>query len=159
MNHSGVAAMHRRQGAPDPVRIGRGQDQVDVVGHQNPGPDLHIRGAAGVRQKVPVQRIVRITKERLHPAVATLRDMMRHARDHEARKAAHTTSIVGQPRQVNLVHCHRNSKKIKKIILFMNGVGLAGLHPANQTIVQDRQTPHPQATACFLKVPRRQMNL
>jgi hypothetical protein len=67
---------------------------VDVIGHQHPAPDLEFRRTAGFRQEVAVRRIVGIAKERLRSAVAALRDVMRHTRDHEARRAADVKSIA-----------------------------------------------------------------
>ena len=40
IDEAGVAAMGIREGAPQPVLVGRHDDQVDVVGHEAIGPDL-----------------------------------------------------------------------------------------------------------------------
>jgi hypothetical protein len=45
---------------------------MDVVGHQAPGPDLDICGAAMKGEEIAVARIVRIGKESLLPPVAPL---------------------------------------------------------------------------------------
>ena len=109
VDRPGIAPMHRSQSAPQPIGIGGRQDQVNVVGHQDLGPDLDIGRAAGLRKQIAIKRVIGIRKEGLRSAIAALRDVMWHTRDHEARKAAHTKSIADRLSRVNLVHCHRNS--------------------------------------------------
>jgi hypothetical protein len=97
VDRPGITAVHRREGAPQSIGIHRRQDQVNVIGHQPPGPDLDLGSTAGFRQEVSVKGIVGIAKEGLRSTVAALGDVMRHTRDHQARKAAHVSIIADQP--------------------------------------------------------------
>ena len=92
----GITAMRRRQGASKSIGIDRRQDQVNVIGHQHPGPDLDLGSTAGFRQEVAVKGIVGIAKEGLRSTVAALGDVMRQTRDHQPRKTAHA-SIIYRP--------------------------------------------------------------
>jgi hypothetical protein len=76
-----------------------------MVGHQDPGPDLDIGRTAGLRKEIAIEPLIGICKEGLRPAVAALRHVMRHPRDHEATKAANAKSIADRLSLVNLVHC------------------------------------------------------
>jgi len=90
MNNSGIAAMHRRQRPAQPVRVGRHEDQMDMVRHQAPRPDVDPCGATGRCEEVAIQRVVVIAEERARPAVATLRHVVRQAGDNDTGKAGHT---------------------------------------------------------------------
>jgi len=46
MDDAGIASMHRRQRAAQPVRVARGQDEMDMIGHEAPGPDFDAGVAA-----------------------------------------------------------------------------------------------------------------
>jgi len=76
MNDAGVAAVHRRQRAAQSVRLGRHQDQMDVVRHQAPRPDFNVGGAAGRREQVTIKRVVVIAEERSRASVAALRHVV-----------------------------------------------------------------------------------
>ena len=76
MDMSDLGAMQLRQRVPDAVAVARGQDQVDVVGHEHPGPDAHLRRTAMLGQEVPIERVVGVAEERLRAPVAALRDVM-----------------------------------------------------------------------------------
>lgn len=84
-----IMAMHEPEGPPQSVHIFRHGDDVDMVGHQAIGPDRHARLPRGLRQQIEIQRIIVIFKKRPLPPVTTLRDVMRDARQDEARKAGH----------------------------------------------------------------------
>lgn len=73
---AGVAAVGFLQCADEAVRRGRDEDQVDMVGHQAPGPDLDAGGGRGAGEEVAVEPVVRLAEEDRLPAVALLRDMM-----------------------------------------------------------------------------------
>jgi hypothetical protein len=45
MDYAGIAALHARECAPQPVGIGRHQDEVGVIGHQAPSPHFDTGGA------------------------------------------------------------------------------------------------------------------
>ena len=89
---AGIAAMDLRQGAPQTVPIFRDDDQVHMVRHQHPGPDLDAGRPARRRQKIAIGRVIRIAEEDPRPAVAALRHMMRHAGDDEAGETGHLPS-------------------------------------------------------------------
>ena len=63
MNDAGVAAVHGGQRPAQPVGIGRHQDEMHMVGHQAPGPHLHIGLAALLRQEIAVERIILVAEE------------------------------------------------------------------------------------------------
>ena len=73
---SGVAAVRARQGAAKAVFIRRNQDQMNVIGRQDPAPRLDLGLRAVFGQKVPVERIVAIAEERRGAAVSTLGHMV-----------------------------------------------------------------------------------
>ena len=57
LEDAGIAAVHPRQRAAQPVGIGRHQDQMRVVRHQAPRPHLDIRGAAIFRERITVIQV------------------------------------------------------------------------------------------------------
>ena len=63
LDDSGIVTMHARKCAAQPVRIGRHQDEVDVVRHQAPDPHLDPGGAAVFGEQVAVKRIVAVAEE------------------------------------------------------------------------------------------------
>ena len=89
MNDARVAAVHRRQRTPQSVGVQRCQNQMDVVRHQAPPPDLHLGRAAGRRQQAAVKRIVIIAEEGSRSPVATLRHVVRKAGYNDAGDASH----------------------------------------------------------------------
>lgn len=89
MNDARVAAVHPRQRAAQSVRIRRHQDQMNVVRHQTPRPDLHVGRAAGRRQQVAILRIVVIAEERSRPSISTLRHMVRQAGNYHTGDTGH----------------------------------------------------------------------
>lgn len=108
MNVPRIAAMHRRQRAADPVGIGGHEDEMDMVGHQHPGPDRDAgRGGVGGEQ-VAVERVIRLGEEGRRPAVAALGDMVRMPRKDGAGETSHADWLGLTRADVNLVHCHRN---------------------------------------------------
>jgi hypothetical protein len=64
-------------------------DQMHVVRHQAPGPDIDPCGAAVLREQVAVQRIVVVAEERPRAAIATLGDMVRVIGDDDTGEAGH----------------------------------------------------------------------
>ena len=97
MDDTGIAAMHSRERAADPIGIVRHQDQVHMVGHQDPGPYLHRRGAGVLQQQIAIERVVILGEESLRAAVATLRDMVRVARENGAGEAGHPRRAMPTP--------------------------------------------------------------
>jgi hypothetical protein len=64
--------MNARQCAANTVSIRRNEDEVNVVGHQHPAPDLYAGGMTLMSQEIAIERIVIIAKEGLRPPVAAL---------------------------------------------------------------------------------------
>ena len=93
VNMAGVPPMRLRQRPSQTVRVGGVQDQMDVIGRQNPGPDLHTRLAAMRAQKLFVESVVLVPKKRPRAAIAPLCDMMGKARSHGARETSHANKI------------------------------------------------------------------
>jgi len=89
MDMAGIAAVELGERPPEPVGVARAEDEVDMVRHQHPGPDLDLSRAAGYRQEIAIERIVGIAEEGLRPPVATLRHVMRQAGDDETGEARH----------------------------------------------------------------------
>ena len=94
LDHSGIASMHARQRAAQPIRIGRHQDEVHVVRHQTPSPHLDPGGTAIVGEQVAIKRIVGIAKERARSAVATLGDMVRMIGYDDTGEAGHAVRCL-----------------------------------------------------------------
>ena len=100
---AGIAAMDLGQGTAKPVGIGGRQDQMDMIGHQHPGPDLDSGGATRLGQQSPVQRIVVLAEKHLRAAIATLSDVVRQSGNNEAGKTAHRPSWL--PRRGMSIQC------------------------------------------------------
>jgi hypothetical protein len=79
--------VHPRQRAAQPVGIGRHQDQMHMVRHQAPGPDLD--GTAMFGEQVAIERIVAVAEEGPRAAVATLGDMIGMTGDDDAGETGH----------------------------------------------------------------------
>ena len=105
---AGIGTMHSRQGAPETVRIQRHEDQMEVIGHQAPSPDLDIRRAALAAEEIAIIRIVGGAKKRPLPAIATLGDMVRDMGNDDPGEASHGRILAPRSTRVNFVHCHRN---------------------------------------------------
>lgn len=91
---AGIPAMHRCQRSAQPVRVGRDQDKMDMVGHQHPPPNRDLRRGAVLDQKIAIQRIVGIVEKSLRTAVATLRDVVGQAGEDRTGKASHRTRVT-----------------------------------------------------------------
>jgi hypothetical protein len=89
MNEAGVAPVQRRQRPPQPIIVGRDQDQVHMVRHQTPRPDLDLRRAACRAKQIAIECIVIIVEKRPRPAIAALGDMMRQTGNDDAGKSGH----------------------------------------------------------------------
>ena len=77
VDETGVAPVQLGKGPAQPIRIGRRQDDMDMVGHQAIGPDLRIRLAGRFAEQVTIQRVVRILEEGLAAPIAALRHVVR----------------------------------------------------------------------------------
>ena len=61
------------------------RQQVDVIAHQAPAPDLEPEAHRGLAELVEVSASVRVRQENLAATVATVGDVVRNARDGDAR--------------------------------------------------------------------------
>jgi hypothetical protein len=82
-------SMISRQRTAQPVGIGRHQDQVHVVWHQAPGPDLDRRAPAMCGEQVAIERIIIVAEKRARPTIAAPGDMVRVTRDDNAAETDH----------------------------------------------------------------------
>jgi hypothetical protein len=62
---------------------------MDMVGHQAPCPDLHSGRATRRCEQIAIDRIIVIVEECSRPAVATLRHVVRQARNDDTSKTGH----------------------------------------------------------------------
>ena len=90
---AGIAAVDRRQNPPQSVRLGRDQDQVDMVGHENPGPHLHARRRRVLGQEVAIELIVIVAEEGLRPSIASLGHMVRKTGENRASETSHAGEL------------------------------------------------------------------
>ena len=97
MDGTGIAAMKGRQRPAQAVLILRGQDQVNMVGHEDPRPDVNIGGPAVLREQVAIEAIIGVAEEGLLAAVATLSHMMGEAGKNGARKTGHGAILNSDP--------------------------------------------------------------
>ena len=112
MDDAGVAPMHRRQRAAQAVLVARGQDEMDVVGHQTPGPDFDAGVAARGGEQIATERVIGVGEEHPRAAVAALGDVMRQTGNDDARKPSHGAIMADRVRRVNRMHCHRNHNRM-----------------------------------------------
>ena len=89
LDDAGIAAMHARQRAAQPVGIGRHQDEMHMVRHQAPGPHLDLGGAAIFGKQVAIQRIVAVVEKGARAAIAALGDMVRMTGNDDAGETGH----------------------------------------------------------------------
>ena len=109
MDDAGIAAVNGRERAADSIGVSRNEDEVDVVGHQHPGPDLDAGGAGALGEQVAVEGVVLVAEEGGRPAIAALSDVVRVSGKDGTGKAGHALGIGPPSPAVKLVHCHRNS--------------------------------------------------
>lgn len=102
IDSGGIAAVGVGDTAAQAFRISGHDDQVDMVGHQAPSPDL----AAGLRQsnaqKITLGLIVGTTKETRFLPVSPLGDMVRKAGNDNAGETSHECIIISIIGGVNL---------------------------------------------------------
>jgi hypothetical protein len=84
MDVSGVAPVDQGERAPQAVRIGRVDDEMDVIGHQHPSPDFHAGLAAMPAEEIAVKRVVGVAEKRPRSAIAALRDVVRQSGNDDA---------------------------------------------------------------------------
>jgi len=89
LNNAGVATVHPRQRAAQPVGIGRDQNEMHMVRHQAPGPHFHRGLAAMGSEQIAIQRIVAVAEEGACATIAALRDVMRMTGNDGTSEASH----------------------------------------------------------------------
>ncbi len=89
VDDAGVTPMRRRERAPQPVRVGRRQDEMHRVRHPAPCPNLDAGGPAMLAEQVAIEGVVGVGEERARAAIAALGDVMRQAGDDDAGEAGH----------------------------------------------------------------------
>nr|WP_228765684.1 hypothetical protein [Sphingopyxis solisilvae] len=85
--------MQIAKGPAKPVRIARYQDDMDMVGHQAIGPDLGLRPPRRLGEEIKIDLVVAVLEEGPLAPVAALGNMVRNAREDEARKAGHAETL------------------------------------------------------------------
>ena len=89
-----IAAMGFADRVREAFRAGGFQDEVDMVGHEAPGPASHVVCCAGGRHQIPIERIVPVFEESLLAPVAPLRHMMRKSGQNDPGLASHTGKLA-----------------------------------------------------------------
>ena len=101
LHRSRIGAMDARQCAAQTVRIGRHQDEMNMVWHQAPGPDLDAgRGAVG-GQQVAIKRIIAVAEEGPRAAIAALGDVVRITGDDDTGKTGHAALCASGDHESN----------------------------------------------------------
>ena len=59
----GIAPVHPGERPPQPIGVARHENQMDMVGHQHPGPHRDLDGAAGSRQEDAIERVIRLAEK------------------------------------------------------------------------------------------------
>jgi NADPH-dependent 2,4-dienoyl-CoA reductase/sulfur reductase-like enzyme len=94
MDDAGATPVRAGQRPAQPVFVGRNQNEVRVIGHQAPGPDLHTRLGARLRQQIAIEGVVILPEECPRPAVAALGHVMRQTGNDEPRETGHVRGYV-----------------------------------------------------------------
>jgi hypothetical protein len=81
--------MHRRERAPQSVRVRRHENEVYVIGRKAPRPNRHIGLPAMSAQKLAVQRVIGLAEECAGTTDAALCDVIRMTGNDNASEAGH----------------------------------------------------------------------
>lgn len=84
-----IAAMRIGDGPPQAVFVGRRDDQMDMVGHQAPGPDLAPGVPHGGAQHLDIGAVIIIAEKHRLATIAPLGDMMGQTGNDNTRKSSH----------------------------------------------------------------------
>jgi len=85
VHRPGVAAMRLSDRLGQRGLLGGYEDQVDMVGHEAPGPDLHTMAGGERGQQVEVGLTIRVGTEDRQRAYPALEDVVREPRQHDSR--------------------------------------------------------------------------
>jgi hypothetical protein len=92
--------MRFRQGGAQTILIPWEEDQVDVIVHQAPAEAGNAGFAAGLREKLQIERAILIREKDRKPAIAALGDMMRNMRENDAGESGHLGGLAERKRLV-----------------------------------------------------------
>jgi hypothetical protein len=95
MDMASVATVDPRQRAAQSILVRWDQDQVHMIGHRHPRPNLHIRRRAVFGQQGAVEPIVIVAKEHPRPPIAPLGDVVREASNDNTGEAGHGVKAAG----------------------------------------------------------------
>jgi hypothetical protein len=116
VDRPGVAPVRFGKGRPQPVRVRRRHDQVDVIGHRAIGPHCCTGAPRRRGDQTPVAAIVvGLEKHGLKPITA-LGDMVGQVRHNSARDPGHACASFRRFTRLviaawhNPVNCHRNPR-------------------------------------------------
>src|SRR6202789_3988122 len=84
-----IEPMRARQRQSEPGGVGGRENQMHMVGHQTISPNLDVEFGAGFGEPISIERVVVVAEENTLASVASLRDMMRRARENDACDARH----------------------------------------------------------------------
>ena len=89
-----VLPVRLADGPAQTVDGGGYRDEMNVVGHQAPRPDLDVVAPAPEREQVDVPTVVVGLEEGLLPAISPLGHVMGEAWEHCARDSCHRRAVV-----------------------------------------------------------------
>ena len=89
------AAMQVRENAPEPVRIGRNEDDMNMTHASGSKPRFPRWPGRRLGQKITVESVVVGAEERRFATIAALGDMMRSAGRHQASDTGHGSTMAG----------------------------------------------------------------
>jgi hypothetical protein len=92
VNNAGIASMRRGKSAAQAIGVGGNEDQVHVIWHQAPGPNLDVCVVAMPGQQIAVEGEVLVIEKRARAAIAALGDVVGDAGDDNTSKTGHAAS-------------------------------------------------------------------
>lgn len=108
----GIAPTRLADGEAEPRFIARREDQMDVVGHEAIGPDLHA-ASTGLLGQIAVDLLVAVFKEDRLAAVAPLGHVMRQSGHDDAGEAGHgVTRLACSEQNGDTIRRARGSERI-----------------------------------------------
>jgi hypothetical protein len=96
-----IVAMDIAEGTRKTVFVTWHGNDVDMVGHETIGPDIHSHSPCRIGEQIKVERVIAIFEERALPPIATLGYMVRNAGKDKAREASHLKVLAMSEREVN----------------------------------------------------------